>query len=294
VTPDLYAILGVSPSAEPAVIRAAYLALMRKYHPDRNPSAAAAERSRAVIAAFKVLGDFERRSQYDWDRRRAREAEAALTDRPRRKAGAGAIAAVTIGLAAVGIWTLRPSSPPAPDVATSATVRPAQEARQAQASPPVERRHAQVAAPEGEKSEPRRSAAFVASAPEPVRVASIEPKPPASKAERSRPALRPLPERQEAPRVAVAQVKRPAPKLSSASAKGATTDLASLDQFVMNFYGQSWRFGDAPKRAALEQSRSSFVVKRGSCLADACKRQAYLKLMREVSEIVESGQAKAR
>ena len=71
----------------------------------------------------------------------------------------------------------------------------------------------------------------------------------------------------------------------------AATDLASLDQFVMSFYGQSWRYGDARKRAALEQSRIGFVERRGACLADACKRAAYLKLQREVSAIVESGQS---
>ena len=71
------------------------------------------------------------------------------------------------------------------------------------------------------------------------------------------------------------------------------TDLASLDQFVMNFYGQSWRYGDASKRNALEQTRAGFVVRRGVCVAEACKRAAYLKLMRDVSEIVESGQPKS-
>ena len=97
-------------------------------------------------------------------------------------------------------------------------------------------------------------------------------------------------------RVAVAQ---PRPKLSAAAEKSlpapvprlaAPTDLASLDQFVMSFYGQSWRFGDARKRAALEQSRTLFVVRRAACAIDSCKRSEYLRLQREVSAIVESGQ----
>ena len=70
----------------------------------------------------------------------------------------------------------------------------------------------------------------------------------------------------------------------------APTDLASLDQFVMSFYGQSWRFGDARKRQALEMSRTSFVVRRAACAVDSCKRSEYLRLQREVSAIVESGQ----
>ena len=109
--------------------------------------------------------------------------------------------------------------------------------------------------------------------------------------------------------VRVAAVKTPAPRVVPVStpprpAKAAakptpqtaqpTTDLASLDQFVMGFYGQSWRYGDAPKRAALVQSRNSFVVRRGACEVDACKRAAYLKLMHDVSEIVETGAPKSR
>jgi hypothetical protein len=62
----------------------------------------------------------------------------------------------------------------------------------------------------------------------------------------------------------------------------------------MNFYGQSWRYGDAPKRKALVQSRNNFIARRGACPGEACKREAYLGLMREVSEIVESGHPKAR
>ena len=85
------------------------------------------------------------------------------------------------------------------------------------------------------------------------------------------------------PRVATATARRAEP------ASKAAPDLASLDRFVMNFYGQSWRYGDAPKRAALERSRNAFIVKRGSCAADSCKRAAYLGLMREVTEIVEKG-----
>jgi hypothetical protein len=65
VTPDYYATLGVAPSSEDVVIRAAYLALMRRYHPDRNPSAEAAARARAITTAYAVLSDWERRAEYD-------------------------------------------------------------------------------------------------------------------------------------------------------------------------------------------------------------------------------------
>jgi|GEM_PF-7050225 len=68
VTPDHYNILGLDPTCDDAVIREVYLALMRRYHPDRNPSGAAAVRARAITAAYAVLGNPEERSNYDGTR----------------------------------------------------------------------------------------------------------------------------------------------------------------------------------------------------------------------------------
>ena len=65
---DCYAVLGLSPTAEDVVIRAAYLALMRSYHPDRNGSAEAAARARAITEAYKTIGDPARRAEYDASR----------------------------------------------------------------------------------------------------------------------------------------------------------------------------------------------------------------------------------
>ena len=62
---DHYSILGVTPASEDVVIRAAYHALMRRYHPDADPSAEAAERSRAINEAYAVLRDPEKRARYD-------------------------------------------------------------------------------------------------------------------------------------------------------------------------------------------------------------------------------------
>ena len=71
---DLYKVLGVSSDAEAAVVRAAYLALVRKYHPDGKDDgearATAEQRTKAINAAFSVLGDAERRAAYDARRRR--------------------------------------------------------------------------------------------------------------------------------------------------------------------------------------------------------------------------------
>lgn len=61
---SLYDELGVAPSAEDAVIRAAYRALARSLHPDA-PGGGDAERMARVNAAWTVLGDPAARAEYD-------------------------------------------------------------------------------------------------------------------------------------------------------------------------------------------------------------------------------------
>jgi DnaJ domain len=66
---DLYKILDVSPSASGEKIRSAYRDLVKKYHPDlfSTPAqkASATERFRQINAAYAILGDPERRREYD-------------------------------------------------------------------------------------------------------------------------------------------------------------------------------------------------------------------------------------
>lgn len=294
--PDHYATLGVPPNAKTAAIRAAYLTLMREYHPDRNPDPAATVRAQAAIAAFKVLGDFDRRNHYDWDRRREREAAeaaAAKTKRPRR-IRAGVVGAGAIGLAAVGALVLMPAPPPEPRRIDPpvADLRPAPVAK---AKPVLAPKRVAVASPVETTVKAQVDVPKAESRAKPKRVATIEPvRPKPAKAERAPRVVRSVVVKASAPRVVPVPVPVPPPPPIRAAARPATTDLASLDQFVMYFYGQSWRYGTAPKRAALAQSRSKFVARRGACVADACKRDAYLKLMRDVSAIVENGQPKAR
>lgn len=68
--PDHYATLGIAPKSPPAAIRAAYVELMRRYHPDRNPSTAGQGRVRAITLAYAILGAPERRAAYDEERSR--------------------------------------------------------------------------------------------------------------------------------------------------------------------------------------------------------------------------------
>lgn len=63
--PTYYAILNVAPTSDEVVIRAAYKALMRKFHPDTNKSADATKRAAAINQAYAILSDPVKRSAYD-------------------------------------------------------------------------------------------------------------------------------------------------------------------------------------------------------------------------------------
>lgn len=63
---DLYKTLGVSQQASEDEIRKAYRKLAREYHPDRRPDDPnAAEKFKEIQQAYEVLGDSDKREQYD-------------------------------------------------------------------------------------------------------------------------------------------------------------------------------------------------------------------------------------
>ncbi|MBI2301601.1 MAG: molecular chaperone DnaJ [Armatimonadetes bacterium] len=64
--PDYYEVLGVARDADADTIRKAFRRLARQHHPDVNPEdPQAAERFKRVGEAYAVLGDPQKRAQYD-------------------------------------------------------------------------------------------------------------------------------------------------------------------------------------------------------------------------------------
>ncbi len=68
---DPYAVLGVSPAATAAEIKAAYRALVKRHHPDAGGDET---RIVALNAAWEVLRDGERRRRYDAEQKPSRAA----------------------------------------------------------------------------------------------------------------------------------------------------------------------------------------------------------------------------
>jgi curved DNA-binding protein CbpA len=65
---DAYAVLGVSPTADPEALKAAYRRLAARTHPDRVPDderAAATARMQQINVAYGLVADPARRRRYD-------------------------------------------------------------------------------------------------------------------------------------------------------------------------------------------------------------------------------------
>ena len=66
---DYYKVLGVVSTASDKEITRAYRKLAKQYHPDTNPGSE--DRFKEISAAYDVLGDADKRKEYDEVRRLA-------------------------------------------------------------------------------------------------------------------------------------------------------------------------------------------------------------------------------
>jgi curved DNA-binding protein CbpA len=159
-----YAVLNVSPDADPSVIEAAYRALIKKYHPDKRQGDAPSDRTAAQInEAYAVLRNPARRTEYDAAERArrlpvliARPQPAMVPPRPRRR-WALLIPLAGAAAAAAGLVFTRETPPAAQPVAVRPT-QPAGVAELAAAAEPVDRENVVRAVAEFDRVQARSGA----------------------------------------------------------------------------------------------------------------------------------------
>jgi curved DNA-binding protein CbpA len=307
VTRDHYAVLGVSPASEDVVIRAAYRALMQRYHPDADPSSEASQRAQAINAAYAVLGDPEKRARYDGslaaqglikpEPQHRSSLARRMTPGPAGLVGLTALAATATLIAiAPPIGVLPEDGLPLPaEPRSSVTGRP-------QGADPASTTRRNVTgddAPARSTAEPTRNQVANAMLDPPEEVVALEePDPPAARpmqTERSRrkavtvpPAVVP---RSEKPAVAATEAAATC-RLGNGWADRTicnSSNLAALDRQHGMLYAQSWARADEAKRAALLGSRGRFQEKRNACRSESCLTSAYVARLREISDIMARG-----
>ncbi len=110
---DPYRVLQVAPTCDQEVLHAAFRALARKYHPDRDPSRHAQERMAQLNDAYGVVRDVVARERHDRAMRNAAFAplSAGVAGAPPRSASAG----TRLEFGRYSGWTLRDLARQDPD-----------------------------------------------------------------------------------------------------------------------------------------------------------------------------------
>ncbi len=88
---DHYRTLGVAATADETVIRAVYVALMKRFHPDRSAAPETLLQAQAINEAYAVLGDPKRRAAYDDERAEMQPWERGSVPPPPRTENIGAV-----------------------------------------------------------------------------------------------------------------------------------------------------------------------------------------------------------
>jgi len=299
VTSDYYSILGVTPGAEDVVIRAAYRALMRYYHPDTNPDPEAQARAQEITAAYAVLRDPAKRAEYDASQAAERDFWSAADELPERPPppamrGVGMASAALALVLVTAVWALPRNDPPA---------RPATRPPTARAEPP--------------KPAPEPTYPVVQLEPESERLARLHEqsgiRPPVQVPEEILPepavpidpvlaqprvarTARLAPVRAPGRRQAIAVASPPAATLPAAAAPPAakpkaapqTDRIAALDRMSSGFFTQSMRTATGAKKDLLVAARDRAAAQRKACQSEACVADSYVRQIRETSAIVEA------
>ena len=307
---DYYGVLGVSPTSEDVVIRAAYRALMRRYHPDADPASDASQRAQAINAAYSVLSDPEKRARYDGslaaqglikpDLPPPTGLAKRLLPGPAGFIGFAALAATATMLAITPPIGILPddglplsaeprnsrSTEPDEDASTTSdqasTSSVTSSARNEDPNPMLE--------PPGELVAP----ADIPDAPAVRRVRAEQ--------SRQKPAIETA-----MPQVRTAKHEAPSPPQKSAAgavessascrlgngwadrAICRSANLTALDRQYGLLYAQSLARADETRRAVLQSSSGRFQQRRSACRSENCLTNTYITRLREVSDIMARG-----
>ena len=273
--PDHYATLGLTPHAAHSDIRAAYLALMQRYHPDKNHSADAGVRAREATVAYGVLGNRERRSDYDLERAEANAALAGPMSIRRGPKGAKFALIASVGLASSMLLFLVPSGHevddrrgPKPAVSNPGAAPHTPTYRTTRQEPA-----AVVPVPSPADTNDQTDEVHAPAPPEvaPVAKRSIATPAPAGLG-RARAGSPPTKARSPC-----------ANRSSGAAAVCNTPALASLDRSLGLLFRQSVQQAGAPKRLSLYSDHYRFIARLNRCTSKRCVRDEYLARMREIS-----------
>ena len=296
------------------MIRAAYRALMRRYHPDADPSSEASQKAQAINAAYAVLSDPEKRARYDG----SLAAHGLIKPEPARSSVARRVAfgpAAAVGVVAAAalaavMFTSAPSGVlPSGERAPATRPVTARGSLPAKVNPPslVPAKPAQAPVETASKvslDEAADSSPDVVLPPlEPVpskRTVAALPSPP-----KARVALAPKePTRAVATgtsRTAMSAQTSPAAPATQAAASCrlgsgwaerticSSGNLTALDRQLGLLYGQSLNRADEAKRAVLLASRDRFQERRSACRSESCLTSAYVARLREISDIMARG-----
>ena len=282
MTTNHYKTLGLLPGAEDAVIRAAYRALMRIYHPDTNTTLEAQERARAIAAAYAVLGDPAARAAYD-DEIGLIESDypaEGFSERPRAKP-LRAAGLASIGVAVASVFLLfsweRPNQI-ANNTGSKGQARGVIQPHEAALVPPSE-----TIAPPGERlpANPAPQAIDIDPMlqPAPIVEAKIAPLPKAPAQVRT---VVEMPKPRE-----IASARQITSARTAPAVPRSPDQLAKVESIATGFFDQSWAHANAAKQKLLLASRDRAFASRKLCRSDQCVTAAYLRQMRETSAIME-------
>ena len=279
------------------MIRAAYRALMRRYHPDADPSSEAAQRAQAINAAYSILSDPEKRARYDG----SLAAQGLIKTEPPNPArsmwpGPAGLIGLAALAAAAALLILSPPIGVLPEdgLPQSAEPRPAR-ALQPESEADAVKPSTDVPAKEIHNAMLEPADEYVA--PDPPEASSARPK--ANPARPDPATVRIAPKKAVTKAAVASRVEgRSVAAVSNDCRLGSgwadraicnSANLTALDRQQGLLYAQSLAKADEAKRSAILGSRERFQQKRNACRSENCLTTTYIARLREISDIMARG-----